>query len=290
MNRWQEQVAEFHRLFGVIIGDKPAIRDRELRAALIAEEAREACQAIMADNLVDAVDGLVDTIYVCLGAAVTFGVDLAPIFNEIHRTNLAKVGGSVRSDGKILKPPEWRPPRVAKLLDEQDAVKTPEEIARELWSRGIDGDGDCSPEGCIAAYAKAIRAYGVEVAQERRLVHTQELHFCPSCRRDGEKSRVMPAPTREIPLSPEAIVGPREDPIEWDDIQIGSVRMSSYWWDEDGVRHVHWETSDEYSFCCNRGHRWTEISRRRCPAECGFGEEAIQYVLSEGDEPVTPRS
>lgn len=119
MNDWQSMVREFNVKFGATVGNGPAIRDADLRASLIEEEAKETVDAIKAGDLVAAVDGLCDLIYVAVGAAVAFGVDLAPLFSEVHRSNMAKDGGAKRPDGKILKPHGWRPPRIAELLADQ---------------------------------------------------------------------------------------------------------------------------------------------------------------------------
>lgn len=90
-----------------------------LRKKLIMEEAQETCEAIDNDDLVEAIDGICDLIYVAIGAAITFGIhDLEPFFDEVHRSNMAKVGGVQDGDGKILKPEGWQPPRIAELLEE----------------------------------------------------------------------------------------------------------------------------------------------------------------------------
>lgn len=47
------------------------------------------------------------------------GIDLGPVFEEVHRANMAKVGGPTRADGKILKPEGWTPPDVAGVLRRQ---------------------------------------------------------------------------------------------------------------------------------------------------------------------------
>jgi predicted HAD superfamily Cof-like phosphohydrolase len=62
------------------------------------------------------VDALCDLLYVTYGAAVDLGVDLQPFFAEVHRSNMAKVGGRKREDGKWLKPAGWTPPDIAGLL------------------------------------------------------------------------------------------------------------------------------------------------------------------------------
>lgn len=120
MTSAQMAVAEFHQKFGQPIGLRPRFTDRrQLRAALIQEEAGETIAAILAGDMVETADGLCDLIYVVLGAAVEFGIDLEPLFKEVHASNLAKVGGATRPDGKVLKPEGWTKPRIAELLREQ---------------------------------------------------------------------------------------------------------------------------------------------------------------------------
>lgn len=46
------------------------------------------------------------------------GLDLFPFYEEVHKTNMAKLGGPKREDGKQLKPPGWQPPRIAEILAE----------------------------------------------------------------------------------------------------------------------------------------------------------------------------
>ncbi len=112
----QRDVASFHLALDIPIGETPAIRRPELRARLIEEEALETVTAIRLGDLVEAVDGLCDLLCVAYGAALEFGVDLRPFWDEVHRTNMAKQGGPVREDGKRLKPEGWTPPDIAGLL------------------------------------------------------------------------------------------------------------------------------------------------------------------------------
>ena len=139
MHKAQEQVEEFHRAMNQTIGTDPDIRDAKLRASLILEEALETVTAIVGSetalhmlkqvcderdlderhfepDLVQAIDGLADILYVVYGSAVSFGIDLEPFFEEVHFSNLAKANGPVRADGKRLKPEGWRPPRIAEIL------------------------------------------------------------------------------------------------------------------------------------------------------------------------------
>lgn len=81
-----------------------------------------AIDAIEAGDLAEIriqVSGMVST---CLDIASEFGIDLSPFFDEVHRTNMLKEGGSKRPDGKVLKPDGWQPPRIKEMLEEQIAA------------------------------------------------------------------------------------------------------------------------------------------------------------------------
>lgn len=142
MNSWQIDISELQEAFGHpshVEDDEPIeFRDVELRAELLREEVREALEAMTGtqweilemstatetgQDMTEAIDALVDIIVVTLGAACAWGVDLEPIWDEVHRTNMAKVNGPVREDGKQLRPPGWKPPNVADLLFTQDSIK-----------------------------------------------------------------------------------------------------------------------------------------------------------------------
>jgi predicted HAD superfamily Cof-like phosphohydrolase len=117
MHNVQRDVSDFHReVVGIADPVTPAIRRPALRAELIREEARETVDAIEAGNLVAAIDGFCDLLCVVYGAALEFGIDLEPFWDEVHRTNMAKAGGPLREDGKRLKPPGWTPPDIAGIL------------------------------------------------------------------------------------------------------------------------------------------------------------------------------
>jgi predicted HAD superfamily Cof-like phosphohydrolase len=111
-------VAAFHRKFGFPPPEGPDLETfpGELRVRLIQEEAAEFAQAVAERDLAEMVDALCDLLYVTYGAAVDLGIDLEPFFDAVHESNLNKVGGTRRADGKWLKPAGWEPPDVAGLL------------------------------------------------------------------------------------------------------------------------------------------------------------------------------
>lgn len=114
------QVREFHTQFGVQIMETPTVPDemrQGLRKRLITEECLEFLTAWEKRDLVEIADGIADLIYVLLGTALSYGIPIGDVFNEVHRTNMLKVKGSVRDDGKILKPEGWQPPNIAGILE-----------------------------------------------------------------------------------------------------------------------------------------------------------------------------
>ena len=124
----QTAVKQFNADFGAPVNEHPTVLDQSeagLRWMLIHEENQELLDAIVAEDLVGVADALGDLLYVVYGAGVAFGIDLEPVFNEIHRSNMTKKGpdGVVkyREDGKILKPDGYEPPSLEPIIEAQRA-------------------------------------------------------------------------------------------------------------------------------------------------------------------------
>jgi len=88
------------------VGDSPQLRNVNLRIAFIEEEVGEMIAAMRDGDLIETIDGACDAIYVIIGTLVEAGVDMEPFWDEVQRTNMAKVEGEPvwRADGKLLKP------------------------------------------------------------------------------------------------------------------------------------------------------------------------------------------
>ena len=116
-------VKDFHVAFGQRVGEKPELpepEERSLRIKLLTEEFAEYTEAEIEHDLVEIADALADIIYIACGTAVSYGIPLDEIFNEVHRSNMAKlVDGKVlrREDGKIQKPEGWTSPDIKNILD-----------------------------------------------------------------------------------------------------------------------------------------------------------------------------
>jgi predicted HAD superfamily Cof-like phosphohydrolase len=119
---WQEDVQDFHDKFGCHAQCTPAEPPphvAELRRKLIVEECNELIGALQAGDLIETADACADLIYVVLGTCVSYGIDLAPVWDAVQASNMAKENGGKSESGKVLKPAGWTPPDVAGLLREQ---------------------------------------------------------------------------------------------------------------------------------------------------------------------------
>jgi predicted HAD superfamily Cof-like phosphohydrolase len=148
------QVAAFMHALDQPVRDMPGLpllvdgtldeRTVRLRAMLPVEEAFELAEAIFDKETADGlremkvlalnriqmcgtidvdlpkvVDALADITYVVEGAWLTFGVSPQPVIDEVHRANMAKLGGPIDDSGKRLKPKDWTPPHIAGVLERQ---------------------------------------------------------------------------------------------------------------------------------------------------------------------------
>lgn len=184
MTKGQNQVKEFMEFFGQDCPVEPTRIDEEtaiLRAKLILEEALETIvkglglRILLTENdggvdisnndlnywmtnekaiqfqkekevdLIELADGLADLAYVGeFGTAVAAGIDLEPVQDEIHSSNMSKCwtendldeakrlyptakienyGGGLyrllREDGKVIKSPSYRPADIVPILEKQ---------------------------------------------------------------------------------------------------------------------------------------------------------------------------
>jgi len=123
-SRAAEQVAEFHRIYGLPHRPQPTADigagQAALRQALIDEEVGELREAAADLDIVEIADALADIVYVAYGTAHVYGIDLDAVITEVHRSNMTKLDADGRpirrADGKILKGPGYEPPNVAKIL------------------------------------------------------------------------------------------------------------------------------------------------------------------------------
>ncbi len=92
---------------------------------LIEEEAEELNQSIIAADRVEMLDALIDMIVVTIGAIHSMGADAEGAWNEVMKTNFAKIDAETgkvrkREDGKVLKPEGWISPNLTPFLTKKD--------------------------------------------------------------------------------------------------------------------------------------------------------------------------
>jgi predicted HAD superfamily Cof-like phosphohydrolase len=120
---WVNDIVEFHKEINQPYIINPSICNntmKDLRENLISEEIIETINAIEEKDLAKIADGIVDSIVVLIGTALAYGIDIRPIWDEVHRTNMAKtINKTFRKDGKLLKPVGWMPPEILPILEAQ---------------------------------------------------------------------------------------------------------------------------------------------------------------------------
>jgi predicted HAD superfamily Cof-like phosphohydrolase len=117
-------VEEFHKSFNLPIQRFPTteIGDdlAKLRIALLEEEVGEFVTASEKGDLIGIADALADIAYVVYGTALTYGIDLDSVLQEVHRSNMSKLGADgqplLRGDGKVIKSEQYFPPDIASIL------------------------------------------------------------------------------------------------------------------------------------------------------------------------------
>lgn len=126
---WPHKVYAFHRLYKVPVGKQGKLQQissirRVLRRRLVTEEVREAFDADLQSDLIETIDGLLDTIYVCLGWMLELGLtpdEINLCMEEVHASNMSKVdasGNPMYDDGgKVLKGDNYIPPDLRLVLE-----------------------------------------------------------------------------------------------------------------------------------------------------------------------------
>ena len=122
-----DKLVEFNEVYGIKYSKelvkKPTIKNHELRYDLMKEENMEFLEAIVNEDPVEVADAVGDMLYILLGTIVDLGLQdkIEDIFNEIHRSNMSKLGEDgkpiYREDGKLLKGPNFTPPNLVQFIE-----------------------------------------------------------------------------------------------------------------------------------------------------------------------------
>lgn len=98
---------------------------------LVANKSDELILSMLKGDLVGVADGLADVLYVVIGTAVAYGIDIQEVFDEVHRSNLSKTVWNeelqrytIEKDefGKGIKPPTYSPAELEPIVLRQIAL------------------------------------------------------------------------------------------------------------------------------------------------------------------------
>jgi hypothetical protein len=112
------------------------------RVGFMKEELAEFMYAHNDSNIVDAVDALVDLVYVVLGTAAMMGVPWEAVWDEVHTANMKKVRATDASQSKrgstldVVKPVGWEKPELLQHLSKDMAYKNGTSGATILFCKG----------------------------------------------------------------------------------------------------------------------------------------------------------
>ena len=132
-SRHYDCVKAFTMAMGQPVGQEVLSSDLDLlkmRMELIGEEVDEVLQETLWEDAygnpkidrAELTKELADLLYVTYGMAVTIGLPIDEVFERVHRSNMSKLGDDgkplYRDDGKVLKGPNYQPPKLDDLFDE----------------------------------------------------------------------------------------------------------------------------------------------------------------------------
>ena len=100
------------------------VSNQQLYNSLIGEEHDEFIEACVENDEVEKLDACMDMIWVILGYCYMKGYDVQGAWNEVARSNLAKIDSTTgkvkkREDGKVLKPEGWTPPSLKEFTKQK---------------------------------------------------------------------------------------------------------------------------------------------------------------------------
>lgn len=114
-------VAAFHRKFNIPMAVRP-VYDPEVvgfRLKFLREELTEMTAAHMEGDFVGIADALMDIIYVAMGGALSLGLPVKAMWDEVQRSNMDKVPATPSESWKHCRKPEgWVGPRIESCIVE----------------------------------------------------------------------------------------------------------------------------------------------------------------------------
>ena len=119
-----EKVKNFMTTFKQEVKEKSEFPNSDvvnLRIKLIEEELQELKEAIKNKDIVEVADALTDILVVTYGGGVSFGINLDKCFDEVHKSNMSKLGENgepiYNEIGKVMKGPKYTEPNLKQFIE-----------------------------------------------------------------------------------------------------------------------------------------------------------------------------
>ena len=112
-----QQAQEFRSAYSILTGKKQSLTQK----SLIDEEWSEFHEAFHFKDENEQLKELCDLVYVCYQFAANAGWNLDEAMDRVHKSNMSKLDENgqpiYRSDGKVLKGPNYKPPNLTDLTN-----------------------------------------------------------------------------------------------------------------------------------------------------------------------------
>lgn len=133
---WVRLVREFHEKFDLPLRcpDNPGFERAAQRISHLQEEVNELSDALESLDFTEAVDGLVDIIYLAIGGLIQWGVNADSVFSEVHRSNMTKRSGPPENKphGLVHKGPEYEPPDIDLKIALSSGPRVPLRVIQKI--------------------------------------------------------------------------------------------------------------------------------------------------------------
>lgn len=115
MKKEWNDVREFHEKFGHPAPETPCKLDKKRALSRAKWMNEEVAEFLVADDIYDQADAMIDLLYFALGTLVEMGLEPDELFGIVQRANMAKLWPDGKphynpKDGKVIKPEGWEDP------------------------------------------------------------------------------------------------------------------------------------------------------------------------------------
>ncbi len=115
MNKQYNDVKLFHEKFGHPCPDAPCKLDKKRALSRAKWMNEEVAEFLIADDIYDQADAMIDLLYFALGTLVEMGLEPDELFSIVQEANMTKLWPDGKphynpKDGKVIKPEGWEDP------------------------------------------------------------------------------------------------------------------------------------------------------------------------------------